>query len=292
VIMSMTGYGRAQQVIEGHDVTVELRSVNHRYFECSVRTPRAYGYLEEKLKSCLQSRMSRGKIEAGIYIQTVEGPSAQVEINHALAGEYLQALRNMGSSLGIRDDITVSAMARFSDIFTVLKVQEDEDYIWKLVSPVADEAVGRFLEMRRAEGERMQRDILDRAEQVRRMVERVKERSPETVRLYRERLYQKLQEVLGDRQIDEQRVLTEAAVFADRVAVDEETVRLESHLSALEEILRSQGAVGRKLDFLVQEMNREANTIGSKAQDIEIARVVVDIKAEIEKIREQIQNIE
>ena len=249
MIMSMTGYGRAQQVIEGHDVTVELRSVNHRYFECSVRTPRAYGYLEEKLKSCLQSRMSRGKIEAGIYIQTVEGPSAQVEINHALAGEYLQALRNMGSSLGIRDDITVSAMARFSDIFTVLKVQEDEDYIWKLVSPVADEAVGRFLEMRRAEGERMQRDILDRAEQVRRMVERVKERSPETV-------------------------------------------RLESHLSALEEILRSQGAVGRKLDFLVQEMNREANTIGSKAQDIEIARVVVDIKAEIEKIREQIQNIE
>ncbi len=204
MIMSMTGYGRAQQVIEGHDVTVELRSVNHRYFECSVRTPRAYGYLEEKLKSCLQSRMSRGKIEAGIYIQTVEGPSAQVEINHALAGEYLQALRNMGSSLGIRDDITVSAMARFSDIFTVLKVQEDEDYIWKLVSPVADEAVGRFLEMRRAEGERMQRDILDRAEQVRRMVERVKERSPETVRLYRERLYQKLQEVLGDRQIDEQ----------------------------------------------------------------------------------------
>lgn len=290
--MSMTGYGRSQRTAEGHDITVELRSVNHRYFECSVRAPRAYGYLEEKLKSYLQARVSRGKIEAGIFVQTVEGPAAEVQINQALAREYLQALRKMGGELGIRDDISVSTMTRFSDIFTVLKVQEDEDYIWELVRPVADEAVQRFLEMRRGEGERMKADILDRAGHIREMVEQVKARSPETVRLYRERLYQKLQEILEDRQIDEGRVLTEAAVFADRIAVDEETVRLESHLSALEDILCSQGAVGRKLDFLVQEMNREANTIGSKAQDIDIARIVVDVKAEIEKIREQIQNIE
>jgi len=289
----MTGYGRSEQISGGYDITVEIRSVNHRYFECSVRTPRSYGYLEEKLKTYLQSRISRGKLEAGIYIQAVEGPSAQVQINHALAKEYLEALRAMGTALGIADDITVSCMTRFPDIFTVLKVQEDEEYIWGLVKAVANESISRFLEMRRAEGERMEKDILARATRIRSMVEKVKERSPETVRQYRERLYQKLREILEDRQIEEQRILTEAAIFADRIAVDEETVRLESHLSALQDILcGSDGAVGRKLDFLVQEMNREANTIGSKAQDIEIARIVVDIKAEIEKIREQIQNIE
>lgn len=290
--MSMTGYGRAQRVTDGHDITVELRSVNHRYFECAVRTPRAYGYLEEKMKSYIQSRVARGKIEVGIFIQTVEGPASEVQINHALAREYLEALRKMGEDLHIRDDISVSSMARFSDIFTVLKVQESEEYIWGLVRPLADEALSRFLEMRSSEGERMKTDILSRAEYIRNMVEQVKERSPKTVQQYQDRLYQKLCEVLEDRQIDEQRILTEAAIFADRVAVDEETVRLESHLSALREILCSDGAVGRKLDFLVQEMNREANTIGSKAQDIDIARTVVDIKAEIEKIREQIQNIE
>ena len=290
--MSMTGYGRFQQVTDGHDITVEIRSVNHRYFECAVRTPRNYGYLEEKLKTYLQSRISRGKIEVGVFIQIVEGPSAEVQINQALAKEYLEALRAMGTELGIRDDITVSSMTRFTDIFTVLKVQEDEAYIWELVKQAADEAVSRFLEMRRTEGERMKKDILDRAACIQTMVEQVKERSPETVRQYQDRLYQKLREILEDRQIEEQRILTEAAIFADRIAVDEETVRLESHLSALREILASDGAVGRKLDFLVQEMNREANTIGSKAQDIEIARTVVNIKAEIEKIREQIQNIE
>ncbi len=290
--MSMTGYGRSQQIMDGHDITVELRSVNHRYFECAVRAPRAYGYLEEKLKTHFQPKISRGKIEVGVFIQTVEGPSAEVQINQALAKEYLQALRSMGTNLGIADDITVSCMTRFSDIFTVLKVQEDEDYIWNLVRPVADKAVEKFLEMRCAEGERMKKDILDRASHIQRMVDFVKEHSPETVRVYQERLYQKLKEILEERQIDEQRVLTEAAIFADRIAVDEETVRLESHLSALRDILCSNGPVGRKLDFLVQEINRETNTIGSKAQDIEIARTVVDIKAEIEKIREQIQNIE
>ena len=290
--MSMTGYGRSQQLIDGRDITVELRAVNHRYFECSVRTPRSYSYLEDKLKSYVQSRVSRGKIEVGVTIQNVEVAASEVQINEPLAEAYLTALREMGSKLNIADDITVSAMARFSDIFTVRRVQEDEDYIWSCVSRVAQEAVDHFLEMRASEGARLKEDILSRGAHIGEMVEVVKQRSPETLKNYRERLYQKLREVLEDRQIDDSRVLTEAAIFADRIAVDEETVRLESHLTALKQILNSEGAVGRKLDFLVQEINREANTIGSKAQDIEIARVVVEIKAEIEKIREQVQNIE
>lgn len=290
--MSMTGYGRSQQLIDGRDITVELRAVNHRYFECSVRTPRSYSYLDEKLKSYVQSRVSRGKIELGVTIQNVEVSATEVQINEPLAEAYLTALRQMGEKLGITDDVTVSAMTRFSDIFTVRRVQEDEDYIWSCVSRVAEEAVDRFLDMRAVEGERLKNDILSRAAHIGEMVEIVKQRSPETLKNYRERLYQKIREVVEDRQIDDARILMEAAVFADRIAVDEETVRLESHLTSLEQILNSNGAVGRKLDFLVQEINREANTIGSKAQDIEIARVVVDIKSEVEKIREQIQNIE
>ena len=290
--MSMTGYGRSQQLIGGRDITVELRAVNHRYFECSVRTPRSYSYLEEKLKSYVQSRVSRGKIDVGVTIQNVEVAATEVQINEPLAEAYLTALREMGKKLDIKDDVTVTAMARFADIFSVRRVQEDEDEIWALVQQVAEEAVDRFLEMRAVEGERLKQDILSRGAHIGEMVEIVKQRSPETLKNYRERLYQKLREVLEDRQIDDARVLTEAAVFADRIAVDEETVRLESHLLSLEQILNSEGAVGRKLDFLVQEINREANTIGSKAQDLEIARVVVDIKSEVEKIREQVQNIE
>ena len=290
--MSMTGYGRSQQLIGGRDITVELRAVNHRYFECSVRTPRSYSYLEEKLKSYVQSRVSRGKIDVGVTIQNVEVAATEVQINEPLAEAYLTALREMGKKLDIADDVTVTAMARFTDIFSIRRVQEDEDEIWALVEQVAAEAVDRFLEMRAAEGERLKQDILSRGAHIGEMVEIVKQRSPETLKNYRERLYQKLREILEDRQIDDARVLTEAAVFADRIAVDEETVRLESHLTALEQILGSEGAVGRKLDFLVQEINREANTIGSKAQDLEIARVVVDIKSEVEKIREQVQNIE
>ncbi len=290
--MSMTGYGRAQQLVDGRDITVELRAVNHRYFECAVRTPRNYGYLEEKLKSYLQSRVSRGKIEVNVTVQNVEAATTEVQINHPLAQAYLQALRDMGKTLDIADDVTVSAMARFSDLFTVRRVQEDEDYIWQCVQTVAQQAVDRFLEMRASEGARLREDILSRGEHIGELVEKVKLRSPETVKQYQDRLYQKLQEVLEDRQIDEQRILMEAAIFADRVAVDEETVRLDSHLTALRQILSGEGAVGRKLDFLVQEINREANTIGSKAQDLEIARIIVEIKAEIEKIREQVQNIE
>ncbi len=289
---SMTGYGRAQRLAGGRDITVELRSVNHRYFELSARAPRSMSFLEEKLKSYLQSKIFRGKVDLGIQIVTVEDSSAQVEINMPLAQSYLTALREMGSELKLQDDLTVSSLARFSEIFTLRKKEEDQEEIWQAVLPVLEEAVEGFLTMRQQEGERLKADLLARADTIEKLVEFVKERSPQTVAQYRERLYAKLREVLEDSRFDDQRVLTEAAIFAEKVAVDEETVRLESHLASLRQILSGSGPVGRKLDFLVQEINREANTIGSKAQDLEIARVVVEIKSEIEKIREQVQNIE
>lgn len=292
MIRSMTGYGRAQQQVGPRDITVEIKSVNHRFFEFSARTPRGCGYLEEKLKSYLQERISRGKVEVNVSIQVTEGDAAEVELNRALAEAYVLALRGVGTALSLRDDLTLSALSRFNDIFIVRKAPENEDEIWTAVRAVTDEALERFVSMRAAEGKRLLADMLYRLEEIERLVGQVEERSPETVAAYRERLTAKIQEVLADRQIDETRIITEAAIFADRVAVDEETVRLHSHIAQFREILAAGGAIGRKLDFLVQELNREANTIGSKAQDASIARVVVDIKSNIEKIREQIQNLE
>ena len=292
MIRSMTGYGRAQEILEGREITVEIRSVNHRFFEFSSRVPRAYAYLEEKLKSLLQSRIARGKVEAAVTVVTLEGESSDVQINNALAAEYLDALRQMGRTLGIQDDVTVSALARFGDIFVVRRAQEDMDQIWELVRQVAQKALDGFVAMREVEGNRLRADLENRLAAIGTLVGQVEEQSPRTVANYRARLTQKMNEVLGQAGIDEQRILAEAAIFADHIAVDEETVRLRSHLKAFGEIMDSGQAVGRKLDFLVQEMNREANTIGPKGQDVEVARMVVEIKSEIEKIREQIQNIE
>ena len=292
MMRSMTGYGRAQEILEGREITVEIRSVNHRFFEFSSRVPRAYAYLEEKLKSLLQSRIARGKVEAAVTVVTLDGESSDVQINNALAAEYLAALRQMGEALGIQDDVTVSTIARFGDIFVVRRAQEDMDQIWELVRQVAEKALEGFVSMREAEGRRMREDLENRLVNIEELVARVEEQSPRTVANYRARLTQKMNEVLGQAGIDEQRILAEAAIFADHIAVDEETVRLCSHLKAFREIMDAGQAMGRKLDFLVQEMNREANTIGSKGQDVEVARIVVDIKSEIEKIREQIQNIE
>lgn len=292
MVKSMTGYGRAQRMLGGRDITVEIKSVNHRFFEFSARVPRAYGYLEERLKSYVQGQISRGKVEVGVTILTVEGQNAVVEANRELAGAYVAALRKIGMEAGLEDDLTLSTLTRFSDIFTVRREAEDEEEIWAAVRTVADEAVDRFVAMRAAEGERLRADLQNRLESIGRGVAFVKEQSPRTVEAYRERLTAKIREVLADRQIDEARIVTEAAVFADRVAVDEETVRLESHLAQFREILGHDCPIGRKLDFLVQEINREANTIGSKAQDVSVAQVVVDIKSDVEKIREQIQNIE
>ena len=293
MVTSMTGYGRSQQSIDGRDITVEIKSVNHRYFEFSARVPRAFGYLEEKLKGYLQGKISRGKVEAGVTVVDTGAAHTAVDINHELAASYINAMRVTGEKLSLQDDLTVSSLMRFSDLFSVHSVQEDEETIWTEVRLVADGAIERFIAMRATEGERLKADILERLESIESRVAAVAEQSPRTEAAYRERLTAKIREVLEDRQIDETRIVTEAAIFADKIAVDEETVRLRSHIASFRDILGAfNGPIGRKLDFLVQEMNREANTIGSKAQDAATAQVVVEIKSDIEKIREQIQNIE
>ncbi len=288
----MTGYGRSEQIVDGRAVTVEIKSVNHRYFEFSCRTTRGYSFLEEKLKSFLQGRITRGKVDAYISVEALESAQTQVLVNHSLAEGYVQALRELAERYGLRDDISVSTVSRYSDIFSVHKAPEDEEAVWNSVQQAAEEALKNFLAMREAEGERLRADVLSRAGTIMKLVDEIETRSPQTVAEYQERLRQKIQELLGDNTVDEQRLLTETAIFADKVAVAEETVRLRSHFRQMEEMMATDAPIGRKLDFLVQEMNREANTIGSKAVDSKIAYLVVDIKAEIEKIREQIQNIE
>lgn len=292
MVYSMTGYGRAQRQIDGRDITVEMKSVNHRFFEFSPRMPRSYAYLEDKLKNLVNAKISRGKTDLSLTVLTLDGTNVQVEINHALAGSYLAALRGLGGELGLSDDVTLMSLARFNDIFVVRKTEDDEDAVWLAVSQVAAEALEKFMAMRAAEGERLERDIAGRLTAIEGLVKRVEEISPRTVEEYRQKLTARITEVLEQKQMDEARILTEAAIFAEKIAVSEETVRLKSHIVQFRMILGGTEPAGRKLDFLVQEINREANTIGSKAQDIEIARIVVDIKSEIEKIREQIQNIE
>ena len=292
MIRSMTGYGRAEALINGRNILVEIRSVNHRYFEFSSRVPRAYGYLESRLKGFLQGKLSRGKVDVNVSIQTIEGATANVQVNSELAKSYVDALRTLSEPLQLTDDLSLASISRFSDIFTVSRITEDEDAIWADVLSVAEAAADRFVQMREAEGVKMKEDVEGRLQFILSAVEKVEERSPKTVEEYRTRLYNKICEVLQNTQADEQRILTEAAIYAEKIAVAEETVRLRSHVEQFRTIMEQEGAVGRKLDFLIQEFNRETNTIGSKAQDIEIARIVVDVKSEIEKIREQIQNIE
>lgn len=292
MIRSMTGYGRCEETIDGRDIIVEIKSVNHRYFEFSSRSSRGYGFLDEKLKSYLQRKMSRGKVDVYVSIETLEDTDAQVLVNHSLASGYVNALHELAQRYNLRDDISVSTVSRYSDIFTVHKAPDDEDVIWSAVNQVTDKALESFIAMREIEGERLKADVLQRAETIMNLVGKIEERSPQTVHEYQQKLQTKLTEMLQDTNIDEQRLLTETAIFADKVAVAEETVRLRSHFDQMNIMLNADEAIGRKLDFLVQEMNREANTIGSKAVDSQIAYMVVDIKAEIEKIREQIQNIE
>ena len=288
----MTGYGRAQQLVDGMNITVEIKSVNHRYFEFSSKLPRSYGFLDEKLKSFFMGKLTRGKMECYVQIETVEEPDTIISVNHPLVQGYLAAYKELAETYGLENNIKVSDISRVSDIFAIRKQATDEDKIWAAVSIVAQEALNGFVAMREREGERLKADVLSRLATILENVEFVEERSPETVKEYNEKLLGRLKELLADTHIDEQRILTEAAIFADKIAVAEETVRLRSHVSQLTSFLDSSEAVGKKMDFLVQELNREANTIGSKAQDVEIARRVVSIKAEIEKIREQIQNIE
>lgn len=292
MIRSMTGYGRAQGTANGKDILVEIRSVNNRYYDFTARIPRMYGYLEEKLKSFLQGGISRGKVEVSVLISNNEVKDEQIEINRFIAKGYIDALRGANEELNLADDLSLSHLIKLPDVFNVKKIIEDEELVWSSVKIFAEEALDKFIKMRETEGEKMKADILERIDLVWRMVESVERRSPETVQNYRNKLFARLKEVLSDNNIDEQRILFEAAVFAEKIAVDEETVRLKSHMQQFKALMESKEPVGRKLDFLVQEMNREANTIGSKSQDIEITKLVVDIKSEIEKIREQIQNIE
>ncbi|MCI6560737.1 MAG: YicC family protein [Ruminococcus sp.] len=292
MLRSMTGYGRSQKILNGRDILVEIRSVNHRYYEYSSRIPRSYSYIDEKLKALLKSGISRGKVEASVTINNIEGRDIVIGINKSAAEGYIAALRSVSYELGLKDDLKLSNLIKLPDIFTVQKAPDNEEQLWEDVSLVASEALEAFISMRCSEGERLKADVLEKAANIEKSICEVERLSPVTVENYRNKLRSKLEEILESRDIDEQRILTEAAVFAEKIAVDEETVRLRSHIAQLRTMLDSAEAVGRKLDFLVQEMNREVNTIGSKAQDLNVARVVVDMKAEIEKIREQIQNIE
>ena len=292
MLRSMTGYGRSQKIINGRDISVEIRSVNHRYYEYSSRIPRTYNYIDEKLKALLKSSVSRGKVEVSVTINNIEGKDSQIAVNKGIAEGYVTALRSISDELGLVDDLTLSKLIRIPDIFNIQKTPDDEEQIWADVSEVTAEALERFIAMRETEGERLKNDILEKADFIIERVGMVEEQSPLTVEAYRNKLYKKLSEILADKNIDEQRIITEAAIFSEKIAVDEETVRLRSHIAQLRDILESDESVGRKLDFIVQEINREANTIGSKAQDLNITRIVVDMKSEIEKIREQIQNVE
>lgn len=288
----MTGFGRCVKEFETVEVTVEIKSVNHRYFEYSSRIPRPYQFLDEKLKSLLKSKIFRGKVELGVNVVNNTDNSVSLELNEAYASAYVKALRDLGKKYKLRDDLKLSSVAGNKDLFSVKCVDLDEEYISSAVMSTASEALDSFIEARSREGEKLVADIRSRTDKILSDIEVIEKRSPETVKEYRARLEEKIKELLGDTTVDEQRLLTETAIFADKIAVAEETVRLRSHISALNALLETQGNIGKNLDFIVQEMNREANTIGSKAQDIEIAGKVIDIKCEIEKIREQIQNIE
>ncbi len=292
MVKSMTGYGRAQLSAEGYNITVELKSVNHRYFEFNCRTPRGFAFLEDKLKNYVSSRVGRGKVDFYLQMESVGVSNESVDINREYTDGYVSALRRLSKIYGVPYDVTVSTLARNSEIFKVQKNDLDEEKITSVVLEVAAVAVDKFIESRTSEGARMAADIKEKAMTVIALTEEVEKLSAVSVNNYRANLEEKIREILGNTAIDEQRLLTETAIFADKVAVDEETVRLKSHVNELCRLLTLDEPVGRKLDFIVQEMNREANTTGSKSQDIVITRNVVDMKSNIEKIREQVQNIE
>jgi len=292
MVRSMTGYGRARETINKRDITVELRSVNNRYLDCSVKMPRMYIFAEDAIKSMVQKAVSRGKVDVFITIDTTEAEEAVVTVNSSLAEGYLKALDQLSRDYGLERDVTARTLARMPDVLSVTKAEEDLEAVSADICAVLAEALESYNAMRATEGVKLAEDIESRLQTIENLTAAVEERSPQTVAEYREKLLARMNEVLASTTIDESRILTEAAIFADKVAVDEETVRLRSHLSQLREMLRSSEPVGRKLDFLIQEVNRESNTIGSKCNDVSIARKVVDLKAEVEKIREQVQNIE
>lgn len=292
MILSMTGYGRAEQVLNGRSIQVELRSVNSRYFEYSSRLPRSCSFMEDKLKKLMSKSISRGKVELSLQIQTIDAADTVVEVDYPLAQSYHAAMQGLSNALHMPNDITADKLARMPDVLVLRRANANEEQLWQDVSAVAEAALQQFLAMRAVEGEKLQQDVLLRLVTIEEMVGRIEKATEGRVQAYTQRLYEKLKTLLEDRNIDDSRILTEAAIFADKTAIDEETVRIHSHIQQYREILALSEPVGRKLDFLTQELNRETNTIGSKCQQLEITRLVVDVKSEIEKIREQIQNIE
>ena len=292
MVYSMTGYGKGNLVLNGKDITVEVKSVNHRYFEYSSRMSRFFSFLDDKIKKEIQSMISRGKVEVSLMIRAVEQSDTKIEPDLLLAKSYYDALQQIADSLGIQNNADVVSLSRYDGVITQVKNEEDAESLWNDVNTVLHLAMDEFLAMRKAEGEKLYNDIMSRLEYIEGIVGVIEQDAPKRVEAYREKLYNKLQVILEDKQIDDARILTEAAIFADRVAIDEETTRLHSHISQYRTILVSNEPRGRKLDFLTQELNRETNTIGSKSNDLGITNKVVEIKSEIEKIREQIQNIE
>lgn len=292
MIKSMTGYGRFEGVVEDKKILVEIKSVNHRYADYNIKVPRYFGYLEDKVRVYASEFINRGKVDIYVSMESFGEADKQVTLNAPLAENYIEVLRELRDTFSLRDDISVGSVARFSDIFLTERKEEDAEHIWALVKDALSQAMNDFVEMRKREGERMLADLRARSAFMLERVAEIETRSPQCVAEYRAKLRARIEEVLESTNIDEARILTEAAIYADKIAVDEETVRLRSHFDEMETILTSGEPAGRKLDFLIQEINREINTIGSKANDIEIAKIVVDLKAELEKLREQVQNIE
>lgn len=294
MIKSMTGFGREHIITDDNnrEIVIEIRSVNHRFFEFSAKIPRAYGYIEDKIKELIKNCITRGKVDVSVTIINQAETDAEIELNMQAAKGYLNALRNCADELDVDDDITLADIAKLPDVFNVVKKIPDEEIIWNQVKSATENALNKFVDMRITEGQKMYDDISGRLDIIEKSIGKIEEKSPETTENYRERLYNKIKEVLNNTEIDDSRILTEVAVFSDKIAVDEETVRLRSHISQFRTFLDSDEPIGRKLDFLVQEINREINTIGSKAQNLDITKIVVDLKSEVEKIREQIQNIE
>ena len=291
-LLSMTGYGSAKGSVEGQEITVELKSVNNRYLDCSVRLPRNFLFAEDTVKQAVSAGVSRGKVDVFVSAQASQDSGTVVSVNEELARGYRDAVARIAETLGLESGLNAFSLARFPDVLTVERRELDKDKAAAALSEITAKAVEEFNAMREREGERLRRDMLGKLETIEGLVSVVEERSPQTVKEYRERLEARLRDILADRSLDEQRVITEAAIFADRTAVDEETVRLRSHIAQFRTMLEEGSPIGRKMDFLVQEFNRESNTIGSKCSDASLAKVVVELKSEIEKIREQLQNVE
>ena len=292
MVKSMTGYGRARETLNGRDITVEVRSVNNRYLDCTVKMPRAYVFAEDAIKTRVQKAISRGKVDVFVTIDTTAADVSVVAVNEPLARSYYEALMKLKETFSLDGEITPMSLAKFPDVLAVTRAEEDLETVAADICTVLEQALQAYNAMRAVEGERLANDISTRVTTIESVVSKVEERSPQTVAEYRARLTNKMNEVLQSTTIDESRILTEAAIFADKIAVDEETVRLRSHIAQLRAMLQDSQPVGRKLDFLIQEVNRECNTIGSKCNDLTIAQDVVNMKAEVEKIREQVQNIE